>query len=66
MDFRPFLMREDFTACLSLSWIWMVSASSSVMVSSLLLGVIGIDSASGAGRGAPLTTARAWRAGRSP
>jgi hypothetical protein len=51
---------------LSLSWIWMVSASSSVMVSSLLLGVIGIDSASGAGRGAPLTTARAWRAGRSP
>ena len=32
MDFRPFLMREDFTACLSLSWIWTFSVSSSAMV----------------------------------
>ena len=32
MDFLPFLTREDFTALLSLSWIWTLSVSSSAMV----------------------------------
>ena len=32
MDFLPFLIREDLTALLSLSWIWTLSVSSSAMV----------------------------------
>ena len=44
MDFLPFFTREDFTACLSLSWMWTLSvSSSSTMVGFFLLLVVTIS-----------------------